>query len=90
MGEVVGQGRLRQDHLLHLLGQGGSPPGTYDIQAVVYRGDAAAETARRIRGYRREGARSVELGGAKGCLVRMGEAGRVDDDDELGTSTIMM
>ncbi|MET8335393.1 sigma-70 family RNA polymerase sigma factor [Streptosporangium canum] len=64
-------------------------PGLYSVQAIVYEGDAAAETGRRLKGYRQEGARTVELGDTKGYLVRMGEAGRVGDDDELGTPTII-
>ncbi|OUC96146.1 PASTA domain-containing protein [Streptosporangium minutum] len=63
-------------------------PGMYSVQAIVYEGDAAAETGRRLKGYRQEGARTVELGDTKGYLVRMGEAGRVGDD-ELGTPTIV-
>ncbi|MFF5212920.1 PASTA domain-containing protein [Streptosporangium sp. NPDC000396] len=64
-------------------------PGLYSVQAIVYKGGAAAEMVKRLTGYRKEGVKPVEFGDTKGYLVRMGEAGRLDDNDELGTPTIV-
>ncbi|GII04717.1 PASTA domain-containing protein [Planobispora takensis] len=65
--------------------EAGLEPGMYSVQAVVYRGQAATELGRRMKGYRDQGARPVEIGGERVYIVRAGESvGRIE---EGGTPT---
>ncbi|GIH91336.1 PASTA domain-containing protein [Planobispora siamensis] len=63
----------------------GLEPGMYSVQAVVYRGQAATELGRRMKGYRDQGARPVEIGGERVYIVRAGED--VGQIEEEGTPT---
>ncbi|MGJ6962704.1 PASTA domain-containing protein [Streptosporangium sp. G11] len=61
----------------------GLPEGHYDVQAVVFEGDAAARAAKRMKEYGRQGAESIRVGGRNAYLAHMGEAGQVEEDGTL-------
>ncbi|MBG0827705.1 PASTA domain-containing protein [Planomonospora sp. ID67723] len=65
--------------------EAGLDPGMYSVQAVVYRGGAATQVAKRMKGYREQGARPVGIDGKQVYIVRAGEA--ADRIEESGTPT---